>query len=673
MHRQFQRVKQNDLYTALPQTDGDELLDSAEASSEEGAEPNPNKPATWRRRWRKYYPDVEGDNFNIAVGAVIVVNAAVLGLETDFGQDDFLAFEHFFGVFFTMEMTMRLLQLGIGGYFRQMSNCFDCLLVCTGDFDLWITPFLVSANDSSAGSSSGARIMKLLRMFRVMRIVRLFKMFRQLKIILEAFIKALSTVCWVGLLTLIFNYVCAVFLTQTIGHNSDMWDAENAPKVAEWFGTVGHSMRTLFIILTLAQWDEIALTISDELNGMLVFSCAIGYITITAFTMVSLITGIISEELVGSQKDDEEFKLSQIEKGKKELFTSVRALLEKCDEDGGGTLSSDEINKALANPELKLITKLNTFEIAMEMDDFLSLIEKLKIACDSDEVPIDDVAHALEHLSGHATSSSVWDLKMITLMGQKQANAELVKVSKKIEALDESAQQDRALTKDYFENILRRVEQMEQNLQRDGLYKVAELDQLKLKSSQASDKLDKIMVATAQSLHHQSKMKEDCAQTSEKLGKLVGTTTQVVLQQTKLQDVTSEAKQRLEKLIEQASQLIDQPAKLQLHDDMQANDKLDKLLDLTTQLDQHTKIQDDNSQTNGKLDKLMDRTIQLLDQQGKLQDEIQSMTPRISDTVMSQLEARDAKISSCELLPSQARDKKISSCELLPSPQRACR
>merc|ERR1719409_1547554 len=123
--------------------------------------------------------------------------------------------------------------------------------------------------------------------------------------------QALTTVMWVGLLTLILNYICAVFLTQTIGHSADMW-GEKAPDVRLWFGTIGSSMRTLFIIITLAQWDEIALVLSEQVNGFAVFSIAVTYITITAFTMVSLITGIICEELVGAQKDDESRKLAII-------------------------------------------------------------------------------------------------------------------------------------------------------------------------------------------------------------------------------------------------------------------------------------------------------------------------------------------------------------------------
>merc|ERR1719313_2949870 len=123
---------------------------------------------------------------------------------------------------------------------------------------------------------------------------------------------------------MILNYICAVFLTQTIGHNATMW-GDGEEEIRTWFGCIGNSMRTLFIIITLAEWDTIALVVSQEVNAVVVFALAIGYITITAFTMVSLITGIISEELVAAQRDDELHKLDMIEKGKSQLAESVNA------------------------------------------------------------------------------------------------------------------------------------------------------------------------------------------------------------------------------------------------------------------------------------------------------------------------------------------------------------
>jgi len=590
MHRQFERAKEVNKYQVLPQDDPGERLLGNEGTDD-------TESCAYPRQMCRCCPDVEGDNFNISIGFVIVINAVVLGLETDLGQEKFLPFEHCFAAVFTLEMFMRLCQLGFCGYFSTLSNAFDCLLVCTGDFDLWISPFVIGTDRGQPkAQSSGARIMKLLRMFRVMRIVRLFKMFRQLQIILEAFVKALSTVLWVGLLTLIFNYVCAVFLTQTIGHSANMWDEDSRDDVYRWFGTIGHSLRTLFIILTLAQWDEIALVLSERVSGVVVFATAIGYITITAFTMVSLITGIISEELVGSRKDDEEFKLSRIERGKRELVANVRTLLVRCDEDGGGTLSGEEIQQALNCPKLKLISKLQSFEIAMEMDDFLALIDKLKTACGSEEVPIDDVANALEHLSGSASSSSVWDLKMLTMAGQKQASSDTDKNSQAIQKLQEQVQLGSVQTGDKFDNLVRRLEQAERNLDSESSQISDEIDEIKLNGVQTDDQVEKLMGLTTQFLEQQAKLQFDNSQANNKLGNLLDLAIQLMDQQSKLQDDHSQAKDNLDKFIARTTQLMDQQIMLQV-DKAPADDNLGQPIDLTLKSHQQANLQDDSSQT----------------------------------------------------------------------------
>lgn len=298
---------------------------------------------------------------------------------------------------------------------------------------------------------------------------------------MEAFIKALHTVMWVGLLTIILNYICAVFLTQTIGHNAAMWD-EHEADIVMWFGTIGNSMRTLFIIITLAEWDQIALVVSKHVNGFVVFVLAIAYITLTAFTMVSLITGIISEELVGAQRDDEVHKLESIEKGKTELAASVKSLLENFDDDNSGALSEDEVKRALQNSELKLMERLQALDITMEMDDFMSLIARLKESCGTGEVPIDDMAQALKHLSGTASSSSVWDLKMLILQLQndnQSSSSTVNQIGEQLSKLTEDFQSSTSEMRDKVGQIITNIEKIEARLQSEN--------------SEVCNKLDKLM------------------------------------------------------------------------------------------------------------------------------------------------------------------------------------
>jgi hypothetical protein len=297
-------------------------------------------------------------------------------------------------------------------------------------------------------------------------------MFHELQIIMDAFLKALHTVMWVGLLTIILNYICAVFLTQTIGHNADMWGDEHREDIEQWFGSIGNSMRTLFIIITLAEWDQIALIVSKHVNGFLVFTLAIAYITLTAFTMVSLITGIISEELVGAQREDEVHKLEQIEKGKTELAENVKNLLVNFDEDATGTLSVAEVKDGLNNPNLKLIDRLQALDITLEMEDFLSLISRLQDACGSEEIPIDDIAQALKHLSGTASSSSIWDLKMLLLQIQKDnavASKAIDTVGDDLSKLSGDFQNSSSSSQDTVDQVLGRLSTIEATCQSENV------------------------------------------------------------------------------------------------------------------------------------------------------------------------------------------------------------
>lgn len=447
-------------YIAIPQDepiDEDELLGDTHHRQDE-------RPCSL---YDMVYPDVEAATFNIIVGCVIVINAIVLGLETDLGDKHFVPFEHIFNSFFTYEMILRLCQNGIRGYFEHFSNVFDCILVCTGDYDLWIHPMLMALQGNAEGADHGsAKFLKLLRMFRVMRIVRLFKMFRQLQIILEAFMKALSTVMWVGLLTVILNYVCAVFLTQTLGQNAAMWE-DKEEKISLWFGTIGRSIRTLFIVITLAEWDEIALTIAERVNGMAVFALAMAYITITAFTMVSLITGIISEELVRAQADEKDHKAIIIDRGRSKLADDVVDTLKLFDDDQSGTLSPDEVLRALHSPQLKLTEKLKLLQIDLNEHDLQEMIEKLKCAFGSPEVNIGELADAVKQRAGNASASKLWDLKMIILQLRVQLKEGMNKVYRRLDALESHSgahpkvQADSVMSGEILTNICKRLDVLE--------------------------------------------------------------------------------------------------------------------------------------------------------------------------------------------------------------------
>lgn len=358
----------------------------------------------------KYILNVNSTPFTILVASVITFNALVIGLETDLGEAHFTVAEQFCTLFFVAEMLLRLRQLGVCEYFGAFGNVFDCFLVSVGVLDIYVLPYVANDFDSSA---IGA--LRLLRMFRILRIVRLFSILSELQIILNAFCKAFHSVLWVGTLLLILDYVCAIFLTQMVGQKAFLWGPDEA-QVVTWFGSVGQSMRTLCFIMTLSEWDTVVLTLSRRLNGVVVLVAATGYIIVTAYTMLSLITGVICEALVTARRQDEEQRLETFEEGQRFVAATLRDLLLTFDADGSGSLNHDEVRAAvegLESGDNKLCKRLEALDIRMDVKAILGLVDRMAAEDPSaeGEIRIEDIADAMCHLSGGATAHAVWEVK----------------------------------------------------------------------------------------------------------------------------------------------------------------------------------------------------------------------------------------------------------------------
>lgn len=365
--------------------------------------------------------DVRGSMFNTIIGIVIMLNAVVLGIETDSGKERFMPIEHAFCLFFVGEMCMRLWQLG-WGYFSDTTSVFDLSLVVAGALDLYLLPMLV--HDSHGAWVSPLR---LLRLTRILRVVRLFKMFRDLSIIMTAFMNALSIVMWVSLILLIFIYMCSILLTQLIGHHSEKWGDEQEA-VYEWFGTVPSSMRTLFIVTTLAEWNTIAFTLMEQLPPLAVFGFFIMFIMVASYTMTSLITGVICDSLTTTQKEDVSLKEAEITMARERMLRGLKMMFTKVDKDENGRLSQAEMTFALESvPDLS--TKLEVLGITITIDALVHLVDKLSDS--RGEVGIDEYIQVLAELSGSASASSVLLVEHL----QKMSLQETHSLNQKLESL----------------------------------------------------------------------------------------------------------------------------------------------------------------------------------------------------------------------------------------------
>jgi voltage-gated sodium channel len=172
---------------------------------------------------------LESRRFQAFIIAVIIVNAATIGLETSPTVVNAMGgLLHVLDLaalaIFVLEICAKLFVDRLS-FFRNPWNIFDFTIVAIA---------IVPAGEG----------MSVLRALRILRALRLISMVPQMRLVVQALLSAIPAMGSVlALLALIF-YVAAVVATKLYGAD-----------FPEWFGTVGASLYTLFQIMTLESWS----------------------------------------------------------------------------------------------------------------------------------------------------------------------------------------------------------------------------------------------------------------------------------------------------------------------------------------------------------------------------------------------------------------------------------
>mmetsp|Transcript_63895 Transcript_63895/g.101288 ORF Transcript_63895/g.101288 Transcript_63895/m.101288 type:complete len:427 (-) Transcript_63895:95-1375(-) len=363
--------------------------------------------------WRLFF-DSESDNFNIGIGWVIVGNAIVLGLETDFGHAHFELFEHFFLFVFVLEMFARIAQLGLDYFKDPWYICLDFPLVVSGCLDLWILPLCRgdSSGETTAYQFSVLRLLRMLRLLRVLRLIRIFRMFHHLQLIVKAFSKAIHVVILIGLIVVILIYSLSIVFTQLVGQTSDKF-GHDKDKVQLYFGCVGSSMMTLFNVMFANDWDELEEVLTQVYPTGLVLAIFAGYTVIT-ISLVSLIIGLISESLLFAQEDFKQRKLASYDKKKKLLATKFSATISEKVGDSNGFVKGADLKSVFTDDMLGDLTDVG---VSLNVSQLQNVIDSM--VKNNEQISIDLFIEKLTHLSGDSQASAVVDIKYEVLKNRQ--------------------------------------------------------------------------------------------------------------------------------------------------------------------------------------------------------------------------------------------------------------
>merc|ERR1719152_1059513 len=128
------------------------------------------------------------------------------------------------------------------------------------------------------------------------------------------------------------------------------------------------------------------------------------FITVSVFLMMNLITSVIVTETFKHGKDDKAELAAELEKKKEDAIKELVQVFQDMDEDGGGTLSRDELAKAWKNRRVR--QKFRTMDIGKK--DLVILWTALD---DGDgELTIEEFIQGMRKLKGEAKAKDILKL-----------------------------------------------------------------------------------------------------------------------------------------------------------------------------------------------------------------------------------------------------------------------
>jgi len=240
---------------------------------------------------------VESRGFGGFIMTVIVLNAIILGLETDEGLmaragHILVMLDRIAIGIFTVELILKFMAYRLS-FFKSGWNIFDLIIV------------IIAYVPASTGFS-------VLRALRILRALRLISVVPRMRKVVQGLLVAIPAMGTVILLLVLVFYIFAVMATKLFGAS-----------FPQWFGSLGASVYSLFQIMTLESWSMGIVRPVMEVYP-LAWLFFVPFVMISAFVVLNLFIAIIVNAM--HEADD---KASHDERDL--ILTEIRALRDQVD------------------------------------------------------------------------------------------------------------------------------------------------------------------------------------------------------------------------------------------------------------------------------------------------------------------------------------------------------
>ena len=235
--------------------------------------------------------------FEKTILLLIIINAIMLGLETDEGIRDALSpvldqLDTIILTIFVIEILLRIYAFGLD-FWRDPWSLFDFVVV-------GITLIPATGN------------LSVLRAFRILRALRIVSAVPAMRRVVNGLLNALPGMGAITMLLLLILYVSSVMATKLFGASTP-----------EYFDTLGNSAFSLFKVMTLEGWPDIADKVIE--NHGWAWAFFVIYILVTSFAVLNLFIGIIVDAMQ-PQSEAIEAAVEDTDQDVDEVLIELRAL-----------------------------------------------------------------------------------------------------------------------------------------------------------------------------------------------------------------------------------------------------------------------------------------------------------------------------------------------------------
>ena len=239
--------------------------------------------------------------FEFGIVAVICVNAVLLAAETvpSVAARYGTLIEILNGLvlaIFVGELVLKLFAFR-GKFWRDRWNWFDVVVVGIS---------AVPATDAFAA----------LRSLRALRLLRLVSVLPSLRRVVEGFIKAIPSLGSIMGLMLLLLFVFAVMGTRMFG--------ETHP---ELFGSLGLSAFSLFTVMTLEGWPDLAREVMR--THPMAWTFFIAFIVLSSWAILNLVIGVIVDFMQSHTREQEEELEYEILRNQIKMLAEIETLREE--------------------------------------------------------------------------------------------------------------------------------------------------------------------------------------------------------------------------------------------------------------------------------------------------------------------------------------------------------